>query len=288
MPSTHKTLKDALDLERLDLNLFRGFTENKEAERIYGGQVIAQSLLAAYQTVEGRMCHSLHAYFIRPGNPRIPVIFEVDRARDGASFTTRRVIAVQNGKQIFNLAASFHIPEECFDHQSTMPAVTPPEELRDDYDVESDLYDMMPEDEKVARPQRDPNPTMEMRSVDPPRPGFSSLSREPIQRLWIRATHELPDDPIWHQVVLAYASDMSLLGTAMRPHPYTWEQIMNASLDHAIWFHRPFNVNEWMLYDMDSPSSSGARGFNRGALYTRDGVLAASVTQEGLFRKKKG
>jgi acyl-CoA thioesterase II len=282
------TLKDSLELERIDLNLFRGFTPAmKEMPRIYGGQVIAQSLLAAYHTVEGRMCHSLHAYFIHPGDPQIPILFEVDRARDGGSFTTRRVIAIQNGRQIFNLAASFQTEEAGFEHQSAMPAAPDPESLRDDVEMEAELLALAPDDEKAAR-RRGPGGPLEMRSVEPPRAGFVALPRPPLQRIWMRAAEPLPADPVWHHVILAYASDMALLGTSMRPHPFTWERIMNASLDHAIWFHRPFDFNGWHLYDMDSPSVSGARGFNRGAMYSRDGVLVASVAQEGLLRIRKG
>lgn len=287
MADSRKTLKDWLDLERLDLNLFRGFTANKDAERIFGGQVIAQSLLAAYRTVENRLCHSLHAYFIHPGDPRVPIIFEVDRARDGGSFTTRRVIAVQGGRQIFNLAASFHVEEKGFEHQSEAPKVPGPELLRDDFEMEAEVLDMLtPPDEKAAQ-QRGPDAQLEMRSVDPPRPGFAALSRPPFQQIWTRAREPLPDDQIWHHVVLAYASDMTLLGTAVRPHNVTWDMVMNASLDHAIWFHRPFNFNAWLLYDMDSPSASNARGFNRGAFFTQDGTLVASVAQEGLLRMKR-
>jgi acyl-CoA thioesterase-2 len=281
------TLTDSLELERLDLNLFRGFTPaSPGTQRIFGGQVIAQSLLAACRTVEGRTCHSLHAYFIHPGDPNVPVLFEVDRARDGGSFTTRRVIAVQHGRQIFNLAASFQADEAGFEHQSPMPAAPQPETLRDDAEMAAEFLALASDDEKAAR-RRGPGGPVEMRSVEPPRPGFSNVARPPQQRIWVRATETLPADPIWGQVVLAYASDMALLGTAVRPHAATWDKVMNASLDHAIWFHRPFDFNAWHLYDMDSPSASGARGFNRGAIYSREGVLVASVAQEGLLRIRR-
>ncbi|MBV9509410.1 MAG: acyl-CoA thioesterase II [Caulobacteraceae bacterium] len=281
-----KTLKEALELERIELNLFRGFTVRADEPRIFGGQVIAQSLLAAYQTVEGRLCHSLHAYFIRPGDPTTPILFEVDRARDGGSFTTRRVTAVQHGRQIFNLAASFQASETGPEHQAAMPQVADADTL--DPDQEFQLGPDVPELlQRLAEERLGRTSSIEIRSVHPPRPGFTTLKRAPTQQVWMRPREPLPDDPIWHQVILAYASDMALLSTSVQPHGLTWDQVFNASLDHGLWFHAPVRFDDWMLYDMDSPSARGGRCFNRGALYSRDGVLVASTAQEGLLRMRK-
>jgi acyl-CoA thioesterase-2 len=282
---TH-TLVENLRLERLEVNLFRGTTPEEESrERIYGGQVIAQALLAAYETVEARVCHSLHCYFIRPGDPLIPIIFEVDRARDGGSFTTRRVIAVQHGQQIFNLAASFQVEEQGFEHQAPMPAAPPPEAVEDDMVAERRLLADAPAERRawLDRPQ-----PIEMRTVGG-RNGEAAEKREPVQQVWFRAKDAIGDDPRLHQVILAYASDMSLLGTASRPHGLTWQTgLMMASLDHAMWFHRPTDFNEWHLYHQESPSASGGRGFNLGAIYrASDGALVANCAQEGLMRVRR-
>jgi acyl-CoA thioesterase-2 len=282
---TH-TLVENLRLERLEVNLFRGTTPEEESrERIYGGQVIAQALLAAYETVEARVCHSLHCYFIRPGDPLIPIIFEVDRARDGGSFTTRRVIAVQHGQQIFNLAASFQVEEQGFEHQAPMPAAPPPEAVEDDMVAERRLLADAPPERRawLDRPQ-----PIEMRTVGG-RNGEAAEKREPVQQVWFRAKDAIGDDPRLHQVILAYASDMSLLGTASRPHGLTWQTgLMMASLDHAMWFHRPTDFNEWHLYHQESPSASGGRGFNLGAIYrASDGALVANCAQEGLMRVRR-
>jgi acyl-CoA thioesterase II len=282
-----RTLVEALKLERLEVNLFRGTTPEEESrERIYGGQVIAQSVLAAYETVEERVLHSLHCYFIRPGDPNVPIVFEVDRSRDGGSFTTRRVIAVQHGHQIFNLAASFQVAEEGFEHQSPMPDAPPPETVEDDITVQrAMLKDAAPEQRAwLDRPQ-----PIEMRTVGGRLDVAPKKGREPRQQVWFRAKEPIGDDPKLHQVILAYASDMSLLGTALRPHGVSWQTgVMTASLDHAMWFHRPTDFNEWHLYDQDSPSASGGRGFNQGAIYrASDGALVASCAQEGLMRMRK-
>lgn len=264
-----QTLVEMLALERIDRDLYRGITPAGAGPRIFGGQVIAQCLLAAYETVEGRACHSLHAYFIHPGDPAIPILFEVDRARDGGSFTTRRVTAVQDGRQIFNLAASFHAEQDGFEHQAPMPAVAAPdpEALGDD-------------DTRGRRVGID------LRTVDLPRAGMAPLVRPPRQQVWTRSNQPLPPDLRYHQAVLAYASDFPLLGTSVLPHGVTWAMpgMQNASLDHAIWFHRPFDFNGWHLYDMDSPSASGTRGFNRGSIFGRDGTLVASTAQEAMIR----
>lgn len=277
-----KTLKESLDLERIELDLFRGFTADTDAPRIFGGQVIAQALLAAYQTVDQRLCHSLHAYFIHPGDPKIPILFEVDRARDGGSFTTRRVTAVQHGRQIFNLAASFHVVEQGPEHQSPMPAVSSgPEAL---LESQAALDAMRPPHERSLIRIPSILAPLEMCRLDRPAPGFTEQDRAPEQKIWMRAREPIPADPIWHQVVLAYASDIALLATSLRPHGITLDKVFSASLDHAIWFHRPLDFNAWHLYALDSPSASGARGFNRGEVFSRDGVLVASMAQEGLLR----
>src|SRR5215469_16458995 len=283
-----QTLMDALKLERLEVNLFRGTTPEEESrERIYGGQVIAQSLLAAYETVEERICHSLHCYFIRPGDPLIPIIFEVDRSRDGGSFTTRRVIAVQHGRQIFNLAASFQVAEEGFEHQSPMPDAPPPETVEDDTEARRRELAGAPAEMRawLERPQ-----PIEMRTAGG-RSFAGGEKLEPVQQVWFRAKDPIGDDPHLQQVTLAYASDMSLLGTSVRPHGVGWGPaggLMMASLDHAMWFHRPTDFNEWHLYHQESPSASGGRGFNLGSIYRlSDGALVASCAQEGLMRVRK-
>jgi acyl-CoA thioesterase-2 len=272
-----------LDLEPLEMNLFRGISPDVSWQRVFGGQVIGQALVAAYRTVENRICHSLHAYFIRPGDPKVPIIYEVDRSRDGKSFTTRRVVAIQHGKQIFNLAASFQIPEDGFEHQASMPDVPPPESLPSDEELRLAVIDKVPE--HIAKHFSRPRP-IEMRHVA--RQDFiNPQPTEPVQHVWFRPRASVGDDLPLNQCMLAYASDMTLLDTCFRPHGITWlsGKLQSASLDHAMWFHHPFKMDDdWMLYTMDSPSASGARGFNRGSIYTRDGLLVASVAQEGLFR----
>ena len=281
---TPESLPETLSLERLELNLFRGVSPSMGPGRIFGGQVIAQSLLAAYETVEDRVSHSLHCYFIRPGDPRVPIVFDVDRSRDGGTFTTRRVVAIQNGKQIFNLAASFQVVEDGFEHQIPMPEVPGPDDLEDDSVKQRKMMEKAPEEMRkmMSRPR-----PIEMRSVGP-----SSWSKGPKpaeNSVWFRATAPIGTDPHMHQVIMAYASDMNMLSTAMRPHRVEWQTpgLQSASLDHAMWFHKPSNFNEWHLYHQDSPSASGGRGFVRGSIYDQKGDLVASVTQEGLIRLRK-
>jgi acyl-CoA thioesterase-2 len=261
-----ENLIDTLALERIEVNLFRGVAPQNQGPRIFGGLVIAQALLAAYRTVETRLCHSLHCYFIRPGDPSVPILYDVDRARDGKSFTTRRVTAIQHGAQIFNLAASFQEAEDGMEHQDPMPDVPRPEALgEEDNDGWLRAIEMR---------------WVNGREVENPRPA------PPVQNVWMRAITPLPDDIATQQAVLAYASDMSLLSTSMRPHGVNWRTpgFQSASLDHAIWFHRPSNFNDWHLYAQKSPSASGARGFNLGEIYNVDGRLVASTAQEGLTR----
>ena len=278
-----ENLVETLALEPIEVNLFRGMTSGRDGPRIFGGHVIAQALMAAYETVEERVCHSLHCYFIRPGDPNIPILYEVDRSRDGSSFTTRRVTAIQHGHQIFNLAASFQVIEDGFEHQSAMPKVAAPDELPDMFEQFRAQLDQMPE--AARRMMGRPRP-IEQRSVNPRKPNETA---EPVSNIWMRARAEIGPDQHLHQAILAYASDMALLETSMRPHGVVWQTsgLQVASLDHAIWFHRPLNFNDWHLYAQESPSASGARGFVRGQVFSQAGVLVASVAQEGLIRRRK-
>lgn len=274
-----------MDLERLEVDLFRGQSPaNETNQRVFGGQVIAQSLVAAYRTVDTdtRTCHSMHAYFIRPGDPSIPIIYEVDRARDGGSFTTRRVIAVQHGKQIFNLAASYHKQEDGWNHQHDMPNVPEPDTLPDRTEIRKTIIDRIPERhrEHFTRPQ--PIEIREINPLDPLKPKIT----DDKQAMWFRVAREIDEAPWLHHCLIAYASDMSLLGSGNRPHGITWMtgELMSASLDHAMWFHAPIKFDNWHLYVTDSPYAGGARSFNRGSIYTQHGKLVASVAQEGLMR----
>jgi acyl-CoA thioesterase-2 len=277
-----ETLLSILDLEPLEVNLFRGRSPQVGWQRVFGGQVIGQALVAAARTVEGREAHSLHGYFMLPGDPSVPIVYEVDRIRDGRSFATRRVVAIQHGKAIFSMSASFQVPEQGLDHQMPMPDVPPPEELP----TEAALKDLLLEDapEAVRRYWERERP-FELRPVDL-RHYVSREALPPVQNVWIRASGRLPDDPGIHRSVLAYASDMTLLDTSLFSHGRSIfdRDLQVASLDHALWFHRPFRADEWLLYAEDSPSASGGRGFNRGSLFSRDGRLVASVAQEGLIR----
>jgi acyl-CoA thioesterase-2 len=280
-----KELIALLDLERIEVNLFRGQSPDDGMKRVFGGQVIAQALVAAYRTVENRVCHSLHAYFIRPGDPTVPILYEVDRARDGKSFTTRRVTAIQHGEQIFNLAASFQVPETGFTHQSAMPPVKKPDELKSEDELRAMAKDHIPKEfqKQFARPR-----PIELKPVDP-RQMISPMKTDPKKQMWLRARGKVGDDVALQQCMLAYASDMGILDTATKPHGVNWFTggVQMASLDHAMWFHEPFNIENWLLYAMDSPSASGARGFNRGEVFTEEGKLVASVTQEGLMRPRE-
>jgi acyl-CoA thioesterase-2 len=282
--SAIQTLVDILTLEPIEVNLFRGVTPEDERnhKRIYGGQVIAQALRAAYMTVEaGRPCHSLQAYFIRPGDPKAPVLYEVERSREGRSFTTRRVIAIQHGEQILNLAASFHAPEPGYEHQTLMPPATPAEQTLTDVErlVAAGREQSEVMKELVARDR-----AIEIRRLNPI-DYQHPVKAEPRHSMWFRASGDVGDDPVMNQCVLAYATDMTLLSTCARPHGESWSTgLQMASLDHVLWFHRPSRIRDWHLYVMDSPWSGGARGFNRGSIYTADGTLVASAAQEGLIR----
>jgi acyl-CoA thioesterase-2 len=280
-------LLSTLDLEKLEHNLFRGRSPQDGWKRVFGGQVVAQALVAASRTVDAqdRLPHSMHAYFLLGGDPKAPIIYEVDRIRDGGSFTTRRVVAIQHGRAIFSMSVSFHKAEEGFEHQLTMPDVPAPESLPSEADVRKSLLENLPEAMRVFWERGRP---IELRPVNIHRFLSTEIGKEPRQNIWIRANGRLPDDFRLHQCVLAYASDFSLLDTALVPHGRTLFDpgLMLASLDHAVWFHRPFRADEWLLYSQDSPSAQGARAFCRGSIFSRDGNLVASVTQEGLIREK--
>jgi acyl-CoA thioesterase II len=281
-----ENLVETLALEPIEVNLFRGMPSGRDGPRIFGGHVIAQALMAAYETVEERTCHSLHCYFIRPGDPAIPILYDVDRARDGTSFTTRRVRAIQHGQQIFNFAASFQVHEEGFEHQAPMPDVPPPDDLPDSAEEMKAMLARMKDAPEMARRWMGRPRPIEQRSANPRIPDEKS---PPVNNVWMRARAPIGPDQHLHQAILAYASDMSLMETAMRPHAVTWQSggMQSASLDHAVWFHRPLNFNDWHLYAQESPSASGARGFIRGEVFSQSGVLVASVAQEGLFRMRK-
>jgi acyl-CoA thioesterase-2 len=279
-------LVSILDLEKIEHNIYRGLSPQVGWQRVFGGLVIAQALVAAARTVEDRSPHSLHAYFLLGGDPSVPIIYQVDRIRDGKSFATRRCMAIQHGRAIFSLAASFQIAETGFDHYVAMPKVPPPEDLTSEADLRDRFADILPP--AMLRYFSSLRP-IELRPVDLSRYLGAHQSFEPMQNVWVRANGRLPDDPAIHQSVLAYMSDMTLLDTALVAHGRSvFEQDLQlASLDHSLWFHRPFRADEWLLYAQDSPNTSGGRGLNRGLIFSRDGVLVASVAQEGLIRQKR-
>ena len=286
MRSAVDDLLSILDLEPLEHNLFRGMSPQVGWQRVFGGQVIGQALVAASRTVpQERSVHSLHGYFLRPGDPAVPIIYEVDRIRDGGSFTTRRVVAIQHGKPIFSVAASFQTFEEGLDHQAVMPDVPMPEDLPGEAELKEKFLAHAPE--PVRRYWERDRP-IELRPVDMTH-YFSRSKLTPSQNVWVRASAALPDDPRIHSCVLAYASDMTLLDTSLFAHGTSVfdPKLQVASIDHAMWFHRPFRTDEWLLYAEDSPSASGGRGFTRGSLFSRDGQLVASVAQEGLIRVRR-
>ncbi len=271
-----------LDLEELEVDFFRGRSPQENRQRVFGGQVAGQALVAAYRSVPRGGVHSLHAYFLRPGDPEVPIVYQVERIRDGRTFTTRRVVAIQHGKAIFHLSASFQPEEVGLEHQVPMPDAPDPEDVPTFRERLAPLVEKMPESMRDwATRER----AIDLRYVGPI--GMISPEKsEPLRQVWMRADGRLPDGPALHQCILTYASDMTLLDTALLPHGLSWESqgFMMASLDHAMWFHRPFRADEWFLYHQTSPSSAGARGFTRGEIFTRDGRLAVSVAQEGLIR----
>lgn len=275
-----------LALEKIEENLFRGASQDLGFKQLFGGQVLGQALSAASQTVDPeRHVHSVHGYFLRPGDATMPIVYQVDPLRDGGSFTTRRVQAVQKGKPIFTMICSFQGDEEGYEHQTTMPDVPGPEDLMNETELTRKFQHMI--HEKIRDKILVDKP-IEIRPVKIFNP-FNPEPAEPVRHMWFRADGSLPDDPQLHRYLLAYASDFHLLGTAMMPHGVSsWNPSMQvASLDHALWFHHPLRMDDWLLYSMDSPSASGARGLSRGQIFNREGVLVASVTQESLMRRLK-
>jgi len=274
-----------LDLETLEVNLFRGYSPPTVWKRVFGGQVVGQALMAASRTVEGIAAHSLHAYFILGGDPKVPIIYQVERTRDGKSFTTRSVKAIQHGQPIFTMMVSFHNNEEGLDNQLPMPEVPMPDELPTEAEARRDILPTLPE--QVRRYYERPLP-IDLRPVE-----YSHyLGRKPSTdrfNVWFKTTQPLPDDPVIHRCALAYASDLTLLDSSLVPMGRTlFEPVfMGASLDHALWIHRPFRADEWMLYSQDSPNLNGSRGLSRGLIYRQDGTLVASVMQEGLVRLRR-
>ena len=272
------------DLERLEVNLFRGESRDIGSPQVFGGQVLGQALMAASRTVDaGRPVHSLHAYFLRRGDFNMPIVYQVDRSRDGGSFSSRRVIAIQNGEQIFTFAASFQTPEQGIDHQIDMPKVPPPESLPDAHQPPEDILARLPDKLRSFLLRERPFEFRMVQEVDfiNPKPA------PPLQQIWVRSLGRLPDDDHIHRCLLAYVSDYNLLNTATLPHgrSYLTGDLLLASIDHAMWFHRSFRLDDWLLYSMDSPSASGARGFARGSFFDRSGRLVASTAQEGLTRQ---
>lgn len=275
-----------LDLEPLELNLFRGQSSDIGAKAVFGGQVVGQALVAASRTVENRLPHSLHAYFLLPGDKAAPIVYEVERIRDGNSFSARRVQAIQHGRPILSLIASFQVEEPGLEHQAPMPNVPPPEQLTPLNELRAKWLDeagnVPPKiREALLRPL-----AVEFRPVDAWNP-LAPRPMPPNQAVWFRAQDHIPDSRILHQCMLAYASDFNLIATALRPHAESWlsQNMIVASIDHALWFHRDCRVDDWLLYVMDSPSAQGARGLCRGSIYDRQGRIVASVAQEGLMRK---
>ncbi len=289
MDPTLASLIRQLDLEPLEVNLFRGLSADLGGRSVFGGQVIGQALVAASRTVEGRVPHSLHAYFLLPGDMAAPIVYEVDRARDGRSFAARRVQAIQHGQPIFSMIASFQAQETGIEHQAPMPDVPGPDGLppfavlRERWRAEAGLSDPTLL-EALSR-----SIAIEFRPVEDWNP-LAPRSAEPRQHVWFRVPERLPDDPMLHRCLMAYASDFNLIGTALRPHGLSWYtgRVLLASIDHALWFHREGRVDDWLLYAMESPSAGGARGFARGMIFDAQGRLLASVAQEGMVRLPKG
>ncbi len=278
-------LLSLLTLERLDSNLFRGQNQDIGAVAVFGGQVLGQALMAAGETVEGRQAHSMHAYFLRPGDKTVPIIYDVERVRDGGSFTTRRVVAIQKGEPIFILSVSFQKAEAGYSHQVDMPDVPAPEDLPCESELRMAMAETLSEDRRTFFTSERP---VEMRPIYP-HDLWDKSDRPPEQGFWIRVNTTVPDSPMLQRALLAYSSDFYLMGTALRPHGerFSSEGMQAASLDHAMWFHREFRMDEWVLYMMESTSASGSRGLNLGKFYRRDGTLVASCTQEGLIRQPR-
>jgi acyl-CoA thioesterase-2 len=280
-----RELLTLMQLERLEDNLFRGVSRDIGTERVFGGQVLAQALLAASQTVEGRLAHSLHAYFLRAGDHTAPIVYSVDRSRDGGSFSARRVVAIQHGRPIFTLAASFQVAEQGLEHQFDMPAVPEPDEVQPIALLPRAEFDHLPRSIQRWLDRFGPFEFRPVRGADPD----DRQPQPPLKELWFRLHGELEDDPRLHRALLAYVSDFHLVGTATLPHGISWVdgKLIMASLDHAMWFHRDFRLDDWLLYSCDSPSTSGGRGLARGMIYDRRGRLVASTAQEGVIRLRR-
>lgn len=280
--SSAADLLKLLDLEPLEVNLFRGNSRDIGSQRVFGGQVLGQSVVAASRTgVEDRLVHSMHAYFLRAGDTSRPIIYEVDRSRDGKAFATRRVVAIQHGEQIFHASVSFQRPEAGLDYQTRPPAIPPPDQLMDWVSWVRQYGTNIPS----ARVALSGLP-FELRFFEPEKVFLQTEPQEPRINLWFKTIGKLPDDENLHRCILAYASDLFLLGAAFQPHGrgITATDLQVASIDHAMWFHRPVRVDEWLLYSIDSPTSSGARGLSRGSIFSENGTLVASTAQEGLMR----
>ncbi|WP_406837384.1 acyl-CoA thioesterase II [Streptomyces sp. AHU1] len=287
MSEALQSLLDLLDLERIEENIFRGRSRSAVVPRVFGGQVAAQALVAAGRTVpEDRLAHSLHAYFLRIGDPGAPIVYSVDRIRDGRSFTTRRVVAVQHGQPIFHLSASFQAYEEGMEHQAPMPPAPDPETLPTTAE-QLPLYADVFTDPEVVERILEARESVDLRYVDAPPYATVGEAREPRSQVWFRTNGKLADDPLLHVVLATYVSDMTLLDSILLAHGrggWVTGDVVGASLDHAMWFHRPFRADEWLLYDQESPSASGGRGLGQARIYTQDGRLAISVIQEGVVR----
>lgn len=284
MSSLMQKLVELIRLEPLGDDVFRGESRKTVGPRVFGGQVLGQALFAATRTVEGRTAHSLQAYFLAAGDATAPITYQVERVRDGGSFSTRRVVATQHGRRLFDLAASFQVPAQGLEHQSPMPEVIEPERLSGEREVTARFLEQEDVSENFRTALLRPQP-IEFRPVAPDhplRPDKKTTARE----VWMRAPEPLPDEPALHQALLAYASDRGLLGSALRAHGlgFLSRGLQVASLDHGMWFHRPFRFDDWLLYTMESPTATGERGFTRGQIFSRDGSLVASVVQEGLMR----
>ena len=276
-------LLSLLELEPLEVNIYRGTNRDLGTGRVFGGQVFAQALVAARRTVdEPREANSVHGYFLREGDLKAPIVYFVDRPRDGGSFTSRRVSAIQHGETIFHLSASFHKTEGGLEHQARMPEVPPPEQLEPELDLLRARADQIPDHLRTVLTQDRPLDLRAVRPIDP----LNHEPGEPLRQVWFKTVSALPDEPILHQAILAYASDYGFLPTALLPHEVSYRdpRLMIASLDHSLWMHRPFRADEWLLYTNDSPSAAGARAFVHGSVFTRDGSLVATVAQEGLIR----
>lgn len=279
-------LIELLRMEQLEVNLFRGQSKSVGSERVFGGQVMAQALSAAMQTVpDDRFVHSLHSYFLLPGDLEVPIVFEVERIRDGGSFTTRRVKAIQHGAAIFHLSASFQLEQEGYEHQMEQPRVSLPDDLPSWEGIAKQFGDMIPPNLKKMLDIERPLDFRQVEFINP----MVQEKYDPVRHVWMKAKGEMPEDRRWHDLVLAYATDYNLLTTALLPHGFAadFRSLTLASLDHSMWFHRPFRMDEWLLYALDSPSASGARGFTRGQVFSLEGELVASVAQEGLMRPRK-